>query len=100
MAPTNTHSTILWFSTLSAFALVLSLLLPRLVDFSNGFAGATSAALLFLSLFVIAVVLAIIALVYTLKNFGSARPWYRLMGIGPCVIIVVVAVVFFLKLST
>lgn len=85
-------------ASLSSLCLVLSLLLPRVFQDSEGFSGATSAALLFLALFAVSAALAIYIAVYAVRNMRKLDVRYRIIGIAPCLVVAIVILFFYIKL--
>jgi len=85
------------YSALSGSTLALSLFLPRMFQGSGGFADATSAALIFMALFIVSVFLAIFVFSFTIKHFHSISMQYRLLGLIPVTMVLLSAVVFYFK---
>lgn len=78
-------------STLSILFLGLSVSLPRFIEGGDGFVSATEAALLFLCLGFLSLVLALYNLVVTLKHYESLSTNSRSIAVLPSILIALVA---------
>ena len=75
-------------SLLSTILLIGSVTIPRLFQGTDGFAGATSAAMTFLSLFVLGLIVGGFVLVIGLKQFKELGLVHRLVIVMPMVVLI------------
>ena len=87
-------------SLLSTILLIGSVTIPRLFQGTDGFAGATSAAMTFLGLFVLGLILGVYVLVVGLRAFGGLDLVRRLATVMPMIIVVGILVWFGLQFSS
>jgi threonine/homoserine/homoserine lactone efflux protein len=85
-------------ASLSTFLLACSLILPRVIPDEGGFASATSAALIFIALFVVSVVLAVWALAKTARSFSAITNQARIIGIAPTIFLIAAGLWVYLQL--
>ena len=85
-------------AVVSMSILILSLLLPRILNFGDGFSSATSAALIFLMLFLLSTVLALYTLIKTCWNFSGLNLQVRVLGVMPFLLLIAAGLVIYSKL--
>ncbi len=74
----------------SVVSLVLSLVLPRLIGWSNDLAGAAAATLSFAAFYILSLSLAFYLLGFTLINLKRLGQWPRVLGIAPILLVMIV----------
>ncbi|MES9970765.1 MAG: hypothetical protein ABW092_12095 [Candidatus Thiodiazotropha sp.] len=79
----------------SVASLLLSLILPRIIGYSNDLAGAAAATLTFAALYILSLSLSLYLLGITLLGLKRMNLGQRVMGILPTLLVMLVGAVLF-----
>ncbi|MBT3058247.1 MAG: hypothetical protein DBP03_17005 [gamma proteobacterium symbiont of Ctena orbiculata] len=83
----------------STVSLALSLILPRIIGWSDDLAGATAAALTFAAFYILSLSLSFYLLGLTLLRLKRLIHWQRILGILPFPLVIAVGAVLLLFLG-
>lgn len=95
---TSANNRVTLISAASVFLLCLSLLLPRVLQGSEGFAGATEASLLFFALMAGSFALSVYAILFSLNHYEQLATRQRVFAVLPSILIALTGITFYLSL--
>lgn len=84
-------------SASSVLLLGLSLILPRLIRVSEGFAGATEAALIFFAILAMSFALAVYVLVFALNYYQELTSNQRVFAVLPSILISLTGIIMYIS---